>query len=163
MKDFVTEEEESILLSCIKWDECDSGNLKYRKVKHYGYEFRYDINNVDKNAPLSSGIPEECENILNRFRQNNKQFKNFKPDQLTINEYKPGQGIPPHVDTHSAFEDPLLSLSLGASVNMEFRDNDDNHISLLLPRRSLLIMSGEPRYIIRNILTTQHVIINLFS
>ncbi|GLV35618.1 uncharacterized protein CBL_01232 [Carabus blaptoides fortunei] len=146
LKNFVTEEEESILLSCIKWDESDSGNLKHRKVKHYGYEFRYDINNVDKNVPLLAEIPDECENILNRFRKNNEQFENFKPDQLTINEYKPGQGIPPHVDTHSAFEDPLLSLSLGASVNMEFRNNNDNHISVLLPRRSLLIMSGESRY-----------------
>ncbi len=24
-------------------------------------------------------------------------------DQLTINDYTPGQGIPPHVDTHSPF------------------------------------------------------------
>ena len=24
-------------------------------------------------------------------------------DQLTVNDYMPGQGIPPHVDTHSPF------------------------------------------------------------
>jgi alkylated DNA repair protein alkB homolog 8 len=24
-------------------------------------------------------------------------------DQLTLNDYLPGQGIPPHVDTHSPF------------------------------------------------------------
>ena len=32
-----------------------------------------------------------------------KQFGNF--DQLTINDYNPGDGIPPHVDSHSPFED----------------------------------------------------------
>lgn len=29
--------------------------LKHRRVKHYGYEFRYDTNNVDKGKPLSVG------------------------------------------------------------------------------------------------------------
>ncbi len=32
-------------------------------------------------------------------------FGNF--DQLTINDYTPGDGIPPHVDSHSPFEDVL--------------------------------------------------------
>lgn len=29
-------------------------------------------------------------------------------------------GIPPHTDTHSAFEDEIISLSLGAEVNLLF-------------------------------------------
>lgn len=29
--------------------------LKHRKVKHFGYEFRYDNNNVDKDKPLPGG------------------------------------------------------------------------------------------------------------
>lgn len=29
-------------------------------------------------------------------------------------------GIPPHVDTHSAFEDTILSLSLGAKVRSQY-------------------------------------------
>lgn len=29
--------------------------LKHRRVKHYGYEFRYDNNNVDKDKPLAAG------------------------------------------------------------------------------------------------------------
>jgi hypothetical protein len=31
------------------------------------------------------------------------KFGNF--DQLTINDYNPGDGIPPHIDSHSPFED----------------------------------------------------------
>lgn len=62
-------------------------------------------------------------------------------------------GIPPHVDTHSAFEDAIVSLSLASDIVMEFRKPSPtngkdymDHVSLTLPRRSLLIMSGESRY-----------------
>lgn len=62
-------------------------------------------------------------------------------------------GIPPHVDTHSAFEDAIVSLSLASDIVMEFRKPSlinakeyVEHVSLSLPRRSLLVMSGESRY-----------------
>ena len=51
------------------------------------------------------------------------------------------------MDTHSAFEDPILSLSLGSSVVMEFRNQDGLVIPVLLPQRSLLVMSGEARLV----------------
>lgn len=42
-------------------------------------------------------------------------------DQLTINDYLPGQGIPPHVDTHSPFQEIFASLSLKSGVTMHFK------------------------------------------
>ena len=54
-------------------------------------------------------------------------------------------GIPPHIDTHSVFEDPILSLSLQSGCIMDFK-RGEKRTSLLLPSRSLLIMSGEARY-----------------
>ena len=42
-------------------------------------------------------------------------------DQLTVNEYQPGIGISSHVDAHSAFEDGIAAVTLGAGVVMEFR------------------------------------------
>ena len=45
----------------------------------------------------------------------------FFPDQVTVNEYLPGQGIAAHVDTHEAFGHTLLSLSLVSGVVMDFR------------------------------------------
>lgn len=123
--------------------------MKHRKVIHYGYEFRYDINNVDKNKPLPEKIPESCNFIFERLNDVGDLLPlgTFIPDQLTINDYQSGQGIPPHIDTHSAFEDPILSLSLNSDVNMEFK-HEGEHISIFLPRRSLLIMSGEARLVI---------------
>lgn len=66
--------------------------LKHRRVKHFGFEFRYDINDVDVNNPLRDGIPPVCQNILHRAY--NLGLIGHIPDQLTINQYKPGQGMP---------------------------------------------------------------------
>lgn len=62
--------------------------LRHRRVKHFGYEFLYGTNNVDKSNPLHDGIPSVCDVILERIQQHVA----FKPDQMTVNEYKPGQG-----------------------------------------------------------------------
>ncbi|EMP35897.1 Alkylated DNA repair protein alkB like protein 8 [Chelonia mydas] len=89
-------------------------SLKHRRVKHFGYEFRYDNNNVDKDKPLPGGLPGICRMLLEKCLK--QGYIKHKPDQLTINQYEPGQGIPPHIDTHSAFEDEITSLSLGAEL-----------------------------------------------
>lgn len=77
-------------------------------------------------------------------------------DQVTANEYPPGAGISPHVDTHSSFHAPVLSLSCGSDAVMEFRRpaagavGGDSHSGdvrrLRLRRRSLVVMCGEGRY-----------------
>ena len=67
-----------------------SRTLKHRRVKHYGYEFMYGINNVDPGKPLKQGIPEECQKHLGRFLD--RGIIPHLPDQLTVNQYAPGQG-----------------------------------------------------------------------
>ncbi|XP_075168009.1 tRNA (carboxymethyluridine(34)-5-O)-methyltransferase ALKBH8 [Haematobia irritans] len=149
INDFVNEEEETILLNAIKMEDAElDATLKHRKVKHFGYEFIYGLNNVDPSQPLTNGIPKECDILWKRLHESKEVNVNLDwdiPDQLTVNSYEPGQGIPPHVDTHSAFLDPIMSLSLESAVVMEFRKGLEKR-SILLPRRSLLIMSGESRY-----------------
>lgn len=147
LEEFISESEENQLLSLVDF-ACDMENqqMKHRKVRHYGYEFLYGVNNVNKNLPLENQIPNECNFLWTRLKEKHPNLAEFQPDQLTVNCYNPGQGIPLHVDTHSAFEDPIMSLSLGASIVMEFKNKDEEHLSVLLPRRSLLILSGESRY-----------------
>lgn len=87
--------------------------------------------------------------IIQQFSTNsNKTLQSFKPDQITVNIYDPGQGIPLHIDTHSAFEEPIISLSLLSDIVIEFRDcaNLRNLSNILLPSQSLLIMIGAARY-----------------
>lgn len=75
-------------------------------------------------------------------------------NQLTINHYRPGEGIGSHVDTPSAFGDGLISISLNGGIVMEFRkvqsttDVDTEPIKkcVYLPPRSLVLMSGPARY-----------------
>lgn len=118
-------------------------------------------------------IPEECAFLQDLFKKHG--CGEYDYDQLTINHYLPGQGnlkltntwkkiaffiyiyiyirysfllfqgIPPHVDTHSPFEDTILSLSLGSSCVMNFKKGDAK-VDVVLPRRSLLVMTGEARY-----------------
>jgi len=119
--------------------------LKNRRVKHFGYEFLYGTNNIDRAKPLELKIPDICTPLLEKLLA--KNLIKHMPDQLTVNQYEVGQGIPPHVDTHSAFEDEILSITLGHQVVMDFTSPQGRKVSLILPRRSALVMSGESRYL----------------
>ncbi|XP_066599582.1 alkylated DNA repair protein alkB homolog 8 isoform X2 [Prorops nasuta] len=144
LKDFITEEEELKLLNTLNWskEESISSELKHRKVRHYGYEFQYGTNKVDPDSPIDP-IPKSYNFLQELFKTHKCAAYEF--DQLTINFYLPGQGIPPHIDTHGIFEDTILSLSLGSSCVMDFKQRD-RKVPVFLPERSLLVMNGESRY-----------------
>ncbi|XP_054448215.1 alkylated DNA repair protein alkB homolog 8 isoform X2 [Pteronotus mesoamericanus] len=150
VEEIISSEDEKLLLESINWTEdTDNQNfqksLKHRRVKHFGYEFHYKNNNVDKDKPLPGGLPDICNSILEKWLK--EGFIRHKPDQLTVNQYEPGHGIPAHIDTHSAFEDEIISLSLGSEIVMDFKHPDGVTVPIMLPRRSLLIMTGESRYL----------------
>ncbi|KAM9080648.1 tRNA (carboxymethyluridine(34)-5-O)-methyltransferase ALKBH8 isoform 3-T3 [Megaptera novaeangliae] len=150
IEEIISSEDEKMLLESVNWTEdTDNHNfqksLKHRRVKHFGYEFRYENNHVDKDKPLPGGLPDICDSILEKWLK--EGFIKHKPDQLTVNQYEPGHGIPAHVDTHSAFEDEIVSLSLGAEIVMDFKHPGGVTVPIMLPCRSLLVMTGESRYL----------------
>ncbi|VEU43201.1 unnamed protein product [Pseudo-nitzschia multistriata] len=74
-------------------------------------------------------------------------------NQMTVNQYKPGEGIGSHIDTPSAFGDGLISISLNSGIVMEFtkvgaKTEGEARVKKLvyLPRRSLVLMAGPARY-----------------
>ncbi|XP_061706467.1 alkylated DNA repair protein alkB homolog 8 isoform X1 [Cydia pomonella] len=142
LNDFITPAEEDLFLKLFKFEE--SSNLKNRQVAHYGYDFRYGSNDVDLSAPLIQTIPKECDLLWQRLREQGIDVG--VPDQLTVNKYEPGQGIPSHVDKHSPFGDTILSVSLGSSVVMDWKHHSGKYVPVVVPARSLLIMQGEARY-----------------
>ncbi|CAJ2647435.1 unnamed protein product [Trifolium pratense] len=86
------------------------------------------IRNVNTKRCLGD-LPSFLASILERI-SSCQTFKNVDPDsivldQLTVNEYPPGVGLSPHIDTHSAFEDLIFSLSLAVPCIMEFRQYED--------------------------------------
>ena len=127
-------------------------------MQHYGYKFIYGVNSVNKKKNLGE-IPEE---LLLPLKQ--KQFKEtFKVDenyfdQCTINEYKPGAGIPPHTDSHAPFEELLLSVSLFSDIVMTF-ENPSNleTFSVLVPRRSAIVFTKEIRYLWKHSIAARKV------
>ena len=86
-------------------------------------------------------VPDEIANIKKRIEGVSKS--SF--DQITVNYYEAGEGIPPHVDNQMAFGEVIISLSLLSDCIMEFK-MDENIYKMDLERRSLLIMGTESRY-----------------
>ena len=197
--EFVSEAAEADLIAVLgsgPWER-----LIARHVRHFGYRFNYKTRRADVPAPRAepAGSSPESAPCAEGHESNGAcdalQFPpcvvsvadaiaalpaevgvgfSGPPDQMTVNQYKPGQGISPHVDTHSAFGDGLLSLTLGsgmcllqcmvpthgvrvlyvltrrgaasAGVTMTMRHPDGSVKYLWLPRRSLLVLTGAARY-----------------
>ncbi|KAG6477894.1 hypothetical protein ZIOFF_061326 [Zingiber officinale] len=127
--------------------------------------------NVDSKQFLGE-LPYFVSNILQKIASfpGLVDDQNKEMDQLTVNEYPCGVGLSPHIDTHSAFDELIFSLSVAGSCIMEFRRyplgtwqfpsasvdeiNEDSTLlssntirkAIFLPSRSMLLMSGEGRY-----------------
>lgn len=140
IKNFITAEEEETILRHINGSTWNT-SLK-RRTQHYGYEYSY----TDKNAAQeATPIPEWCVFVIDRLME--QKVLETRPDQLIVNEYTPGQGIYPHVDRVDAFEDGIVSISLGAVVEMDFiPQQEGKHKSIPLPRKSALVLKGDARY-----------------
>jgi len=136
-EDFISEAQEVVLLEHINAAEWNT-TLK-RRTQHYGYEYNY----TSRGAKKTQSIPDYAMAIAQKLVDDGliKQL----PDQLIINEYKPGQGIAAHVDKRDIFGDEIVSISLGADVPMVFTRGTETQ-TIPLARRSAIILTGEARY-----------------
>jgi alkylated DNA repair dioxygenase AlkB len=137
--EYITIQEEKNLIQEIDtrpWNNTINKPLK-RRVQHYGYEYNYSNKALIESDPIPSWP------IVKRIER-----EYFRPEQLIINEYIPGQGIAKHIDSDQ-FDEPIISLSLGSPCVMIFR-KESNAVKaikeILLKPRSLLVMSGELRW-----------------
>lgn len=133
--DFVTEEDEQRLIwifcNQLQWPTTRSGRISL----HYGYTFDYKTFGVDSDIPFRE-FPDWLQPLVPRIGDR-------EPEQVCLQYYPPGSGIPPHVDTHSTY-DQLYALSLGAPVLMQFRSGD-RRVDIDLTPRSMMRMSGDSR------------------
>ncbi|KAK6065348.1 2OG-Fe(II) oxygenase [Seiridium cupressi] len=135
--DFITVEHEAKLIHTfrhgLEWPE-RSGRLSL----HYGYTFDYKTFGVDPDIPFKP-FPDWLEPLIPTTEAR-------PPDQVCLQHYPPGAGIPPHVDTHSPY-DQLYALSLGAPVMMQFQrgGSEGEKVEVDLTPRSMLQMSGDSR------------------
>jgi len=132
--DFIDSEHEqrliSIFLTELKWPD-RPGRISI----HYGYTFDYKTFGVDPEIPYKE-FPEWLQPLI-------PTTESRLPDQVCLQYYPPGAGIPPHVDAHGPY-DQLYALSLGAPAIMQFRRGEER-IELDLTPRSMMQMSGDSR------------------
>jgi len=134
IEDFLTDAEEAELLRQIDASEWNT-SLK-RRTQHYGYEYNYTTKDASKAAPP---IPEWCQFVIDRLNLSER------PDQMIVNEYCSGQGIAAHIDNTKIFGDTIVSVSLGATVTMDFSRKQEKQ-PVVLPRKSAVILKDDARY-----------------
>lgn len=136
VQEYISLEEEIELISNInKSSEVLEGKER-NSIQRFG-RFRSTIPGVDPE------IPSFLINLSEKVMLSG--YLDKMPDAIAINEYFPGQGIEPHVDSLS--NGPIITiLSLGGAVVMDFERNNHNSFQLYFPGRSLLQMSGSVRY-----------------
>ncbi|KFA56161.1 hypothetical protein S40293_00195 [Stachybotrys chartarum IBT 40293] len=135
-ENFITLEHEADLLEIFR-HQLDWPVRPGRVSLHYGYTFSYKTFGIDQDTPFVP-FPEWLIPLL-------PVTEGRPPDQVCLQHYSPGTGIPPHVDTHSAF-DQLYALSLGAPVFMQFRDGKTgDKVDVDLQPRSMMQMRGDAR------------------
>jgi len=134
VENFVSEEEEASLMAFADGDGRWDGSLS-RRVQHYGAAFDYvtrgaravppaagsaSASGAGPGAPASS-LPAELAGLVRRVgaAAGAPAGHAEAPNQVTFNEYIPGQGISSHVDTRVVFGAAVCSLSLGADIVME--------------------------------------------
>ncbi len=120
------------------WNE----DLK-RRVQHYGYSYPYKIRRIDRSMYLGN-LPDWATNLAKKLFAENIVL--FMPNQVIVNEYLPGQGISPHIDSPISFTDTIVSISLGGYCVMNFQSLDRETEQILLAPGSLLKLEGESRY-----------------
>ena len=115
-----------------------------RRVQHYGFKYNYKRRSIDYNMYIGA-LPEWSRKISHRLFED--KLINYLPDQIIVNEYFPGQGIANHIDCEPCFNDTIVSLSLISTCIMDIKKKGGSKdLKLLLPARSLVVLSGEARY-----------------
>ncbi|KAK3681372.1 hypothetical protein B0T22DRAFT_304567 [Podospora appendiculata] len=133
---FLSESEEATMVAAFHAADPRTGGKK-RLSQHFGYHFDYTT--FGASDTHFTPLPAYIAALLPRL-----PIQTNLPDQFTVQYYPPGSGIPPHVDTHSMFDEELYSVSFGSSVPMVFKKCGSNDArKMRLPKRSLLSSETE--------------------
>lgn len=149
-RDFISETEEQDIVNHLYTSLNSSwGRMKSRRIMHFGHNYVYKSFSTNSDAPE---FPQFATQIIKKCKHFNIIEDHEEFDQLTIQEYVPGSGIGPHIDTTEYFGDKILILSLMDTWTMDFRllDKSSNasieDIPVRVLRRGMLMMTGKSRF-----------------
>lgn len=97
------------------------------RILRFGYDYQ------DKDVWLGEPPPWTYEAI------------GFSGESVTINEYAPGHGIRPHIDSPK-FDDEIRVLNLGSHTTMQLIPPHKVATEVFIPRRSVTLLHGEVRH-----------------
>lgn len=111
-----------------------------RRVQIYGYSYHDSRGGIYRIGEL----PNWAQPVAVRLWRDG--LSPAAPDQIVVNDYPPGSGISRHIDA-SAFDDTIISLSLGSTCVMQFfEEGSERLVEWLLEPRSALVLTGDARY-----------------
>jgi alkylated DNA repair dioxygenase AlkB len=115
-----------------------------RRVQHYGAVYDYSKRSVVQSSKqVLMPLPDWSKQVVNRVIQAGMTTTPF--DQIIVNEYLPGQGIAPHVDS-SKFGPEIVTISLGSTCIMTFSNMDRNKcVDIWLEPGDLMRLTGDAR------------------
>jgi len=133
--EYVSVDEEAALVEAIDAESWDTTWERRRQSYGGGY---------GRKQAASRPMPSWGRALGDRIYRDGLADRPF--DHMLVNEYHPGQGIALHRD-YEPFDRMVVSLSLLAPCVVDFRRIEDGRReSMLLERRSLLILSDDARY-----------------
>ena len=116
-----------------------------RRVQHYGYRYDYKARQARREDYLGP-LPELFQQMAEQLTSEG-HFQAV-PDQVIVNEYKPGQGISAHIDCQPCFGATIASLSLLSACVMRFSSRSlSQQMDLGLQPASLLVLKDEARHL----------------
>ena len=139
INDFISEIEENDILSQLGVTKKNNKKSKLLRnsIRRYGSSLPY------KTDMVSDIVPDYLDNISQKMLD--KGYVDTKPNSVSINEYLKGNSIAPHIDSKTSGE-VISVLSLLSDAKMVFT-KDDEQFSIDLPRRSLVQIRDEIRYL----------------
>jgi alkylated DNA repair dioxygenase AlkB len=109
-----------------------------RRGQIYGYSYHHT-----KGVYRTDDLPPWAQQLAVRLEHDGLMPE--LADQMIVNEYVAGQGLPPHVDA-PLFTDTIVSISLGSNCMMEFTTDAGAHEEQFLEPMSALVIAGEARH-----------------
>jgi alkylated DNA repair dioxygenase AlkB len=130
---FLDKEEEMYLIDIVdslNWVE----SLSHRS-QYYGFDYKYN-----KKFVSYKDIKGQIPTTLNFI----KEKLDMDYNQLVIDEYIGNQGMRSHIES-DIFDSNIIICPLGSDCIMTFENGEDKH-SILLKRRSLVVIAGQSRH-----------------
>ena len=141
---FLTPEEQD---ECVK--QVDAAKEMWRedlrrRVQHYGWLYDYKARAITPDMHVGP-LPDWLARLAKKLYDQTELFEQV-PEQVIVNEYKPGQGIATHTD-HPGFGPTVCTISLLDDWEMDFSENWKDKSPALLQRGSCVLMTDEARHV----------------